>query len=120
MSAAVNAGSLSMSTGARLDDLLAAQVLPKSWAARILSACELPSHFERCARDLAPDLAWRAYGDADSPLVVIARAQPSGADPARTQALDIYILDGRAVVCYAGVWACQNWRGWRRIDKKHG
>ena len=108
---------MARSTGASLDELLAARVLPRSWAARILSACELPSHFERCARDLAPDLAWRAYGDADRPLIVIARAHPS--DPAGSQALDIYMLDGRAVVHHAGVWACHNWRGWRRIDKAH-
>jgi len=116
---AATAASLAQDIGARLDDLLAARVLPRSWAARILSACELPSHFERCARDLAPDLAWRAYGGADRPLVVIARAHESAVDSARSQALDIYILDGRAVVHWAGVWACHNWRGWRRIDKNH-
>jgi hypothetical protein len=110
---------LARTTGASLDELLAARVLPRSWAARILSACELPSHFERCARDLAPDLAWRAYGDKDRPLVVIARAHAPGKEPARSQALDVYMLDGRAVVHYAGAWRCHGWRGWRRIDKHH-
>jgi hypothetical protein len=110
MSAAVAAAPLVRSTGASLDELL---------AARTLSACELPSHFERCARDLAPDLAWRAYGDADRPLIVIARAHASAMNPAASPALDIYMLDGRALVHYAGVWACHNWRGWRRIDKAH-
>jgi hypothetical protein len=84
-----------------------------------LSACELPSHFERCARDLAPDLAWRAYGEEDRPLIVIARAHPFETGPAGAQALDIYLLDGRAVVYAAGMWACDDWRGWRRIDTSH-
>jgi hypothetical protein len=102
-----------------LDDLLAARVLPSFWVTRILSACELPSHFERCARDLAPDLAWRAYGDADHPLFVIARAHPFEMSPAGAQALNVYLLDGRAVVYCAGVWACNDWRGWRRVDRNH-
>jgi hypothetical protein len=107
------------STGASLDALLAARVLPRSWPARILAACELPSHFERCARDLAPDLAWRAYGEAERPLFVVARAHPFERGPPEVQALDVYFLDGRAVVYRAGVWAHRDWRGWRRIDKDH-
>jgi hypothetical protein len=119
MRVGATAASWARSTGASLDALLAARVLPRSWVARILSACELPSHFERCARDLAPDLAWRAYGEADRPLFVIARAHPFERDPMRAQAIDVYFLDGRAVVCCAGAWACDDWRGWRRIDRDH-
>jgi hypothetical protein len=119
VSAAAIAARFARTTGASLDELLAAQVLPRSWAARILSACELPSHFERCACDLAPDLAWRAYGDADRPLIVIARAHPSAMDPTGSQTLDIYMLDGHAVVHHAGAWGCHGWRDWRRMDKNH-
>jgi hypothetical protein len=116
MRALGTAASPARSTGASLDALLAARVLPTSWAARILAACELPSHFERCGRDLAPDLAWRGYGEAERRLFVIARAHPFDRGPSGVQALDVYFLDGRAVVYRAGVWACNDWRGWRRID----
>jgi hypothetical protein len=119
MRAVGTAASPARSTGASLDALLAARVLPTSWVARILAACELPSHLERCGRDLAPDLAWRAYGEAERPLVVIARAQPFDGGAPGVQALDVYFLDGRAVVYCAGVWACRDWRGWRRIDEHH-
>ena len=107
------------STGASLDALLAAHVLPRSWAARALAACELPTHFELCGRDLAPDLAWRAYGEAERPLFVIARAHAFDRGPSGMQVLDVSFLDGRAVVYRAGVWACRDWRGWRRIDSDH-
>jgi len=107
------------STGASLDALLAARVLPRSWAARTLATCELPSHFERCGRDLAPDLAWRPYGEAERPLFVLARAHPFDRGPPGVEPLDVYFLDGRAVVYRAGVWACRDSHGWRRIDGDH-
>ena len=119
MRVGATAASWARSTGASLDALLAARVLPRSWVARILSACELPSHFERCARDLAPDLAWRPYGEAERPLFVLARAHPFDRGPPGVEPLDVYFLDGRAVVYRAGVWACRDSHGWRRIDGDH-
>ncbi len=116
MRAGATATSLASSTGARLDHLLAARVLPRIWVAHPWSACELPVNFTHCARDLAPDLAWRACGDANSPLFVIARAHKSGPGLGDRRALDIYFLDGRSVVHCAGVWAFDDRHGWRRAN----
>jgi hypothetical protein len=102
-------------TGASLDHLLAARVLPLSWAARTWATCRLPIRLERYARDLAPDLAWRPYGDARRGLFVVARAHAAdGRHGART--LDVYFLDGHAVVHCAGTWAFDAWRGWRQVE----
>jgi hypothetical protein len=105
------------SAGACLDELLAARVLPRSWAARDWAACKLPSRLERCGRDLAPDLAWRPYGNADRPLFVIARSHPLKAGLWRERALDVYFLDGHAVVHCAGVWIFDESRGWRNLEQ---
>jgi|HubBroStandDraft_1064217.scaffolds.fasta_scaffold105321_2 hypothetical protein len=109
--------SLRPSIGARLDDLLAARVLPCSWPARDWAVCKLPSRLERCGRDLAPDLAWRPYGNADRPLFVIARAHRPKAGNWRDRALDVYFLDGHAVVHCAGVWMFDASRGWRNLEQ---
>ncbi len=116
MGEAAAAISIVPSTGACLDDLLAARVLPRAWVPRTWSACALPSRLTSCARDLAPDLAWRAYGDPGRPLFVIARAHAPEPGRQRRRALDIYFLDGRAVVHCAGVWAFDDRHGWRRAD----
>ena len=105
------------STGACLDDLLAARVLPSSWEDRDWAMCKLPSRLERCGRDLAPDLAWRPYGNADRPLFVIARAHRLNGGDRRERALDVYFLDGFAVVHCAGVWIFDDSRGWRNLER---
>jgi hypothetical protein len=102
------------STGACLDHLLAARVLPLSWVVRTWARCKLPIRLERCGRDLAPDLAWRPYGDPRRGLFVVARAHTADRrHGART--LDVYFLDGHAVVHCAGAWAFDARRGWRQV-----
>jgi hypothetical protein len=120
MRESATATSLAPSIGASLDDLLASQVLPRLWLARTWAVCELPGHFARCAQDLAPDLAWRAYGDPTRPLFVLARAHQPEPGLKGHRALHVYFLDGRAVVHCAGVWAFDDRHGWRNADAADG
>jgi hypothetical protein len=98
--------------GAWLDDLLASRFLPRRPAARIRSASKLPARLANCARNLAADLEWRAYGDGDRTFFAIARlhqaepASPSGV------AIDAYFLDDNASVYCAGVWEYDQQHGW--------
>ena len=102
--------------GDSLDSLLAARVLPRSWMARHWAECKLPDRLTRCSRDLAPDLAWRSYGDALHPLFVMARANETLYCRAGKRVIDVYFLDGLAVVYRAGTWAFDRQVGWHRID----
>jgi hypothetical protein len=116
ISAAGGWKSVRPSTGACLDDLLAARVLPCFWAARDWAVCKLPDRLERCGRDLAPDLAWRPYANADRRLFVFARAHRLSAGHWRGRALNVYFLDGNAVVHCAGVWVFDESRGWWNLE----
>jgi hypothetical protein len=104
------------SAGVSLDELLAAEVLPRAWTARRWAACRLSSRMVRCARDLAPDLAWRRYDNGDAPLFVMARSSRFALCETDKQAIEVYFLDGLAVVHCAGTWALDRQLGWRRID----
>jgi hypothetical protein len=112
MSAAATSGAIS--TGARLDDLLASRFLPRSWVSRIWSARELPDRLEHCARNLAPNSEWRAYGDDDHVFFAIARAHARESQHDTTSAIEVYFLDGNAVVFAAAVWDYDRQQGWRR------
>jgi hypothetical protein len=104
------------SAGASLDELLAAGVLPRSWIPRRWAACRLPSRMLGCARDLAPDLAWRRYDNAATPLFVMARSSESADGRTDKQAIAVFFLDGLSVVHCAGTWAFDRRSGWLRID----
>jgi hypothetical protein len=112
MSAAATSGV--MSTGARLDDLLASRFLPRSWVGRIWSACELPDRLEHCARNLAPNSEWRAYGDDGHVFFAIACAHARESQYDSTSAIDVYFLDGNAEIFAAAVWDFDRHHGWRR------
>ena len=98
------------SSGALLDDLLASRFLPRRWACRIWTGAELPSRLAHCARHLAPDAEWRAYGDEDRIFFAVARA-PVGA-PQSPAAIEVYFLDDNAAVYSAGVWEHDSQHGW--------
>ena len=110
--AAATSGTTSM--GARLEDLLASRFLPRSWVSRIWSACELPDRLEHCARNLAPNSEWRAYGNDDHLFFAIARAHARDSQHDSSSAIDVYFLDGNAEVYCAAVWDYDCQHGWRR------
>jgi hypothetical protein len=98
--------------GACLDDLLASRFLPRRWAKRIWSASDLPSRLEHCARNLAPDTEWRAYGDDDRIFFAIARLHVAKPGAPASTAIDVYFLDNDAAVYCAGVWEYDRAHGW--------
>jgi hypothetical protein len=98
--------------GACLDDLLASRFLPRRSAARIWSASELPSRLEQCARNLAADTEWRAYGDEERIFFAIARPHAAAAAAQARMAIDVYFLDDNAAVYCAGLWEYDDSHGW--------
>lgn len=96
MSATATCGAVS--TGARLDDLLASCFLPRSWVSRIWTARELPVRLEHRARNLAPNSEWRAYGDDNHVFFAIACAHAKESQHDPTSAIDVYFLDSNADV----------------------
>jgi hypothetical protein len=108
-----------MSAGARLDDLLASRFLPRSWAGRIWSACELPDRLEHCARNLGPNSEWRAYGDDDHVFFAIACAHSTDSAQDCAAAIDVYFLDANADVFASAVWDHDRHQGWRRRPDSH-
>jgi hypothetical protein len=107
-------GTGAVSTGGRLDELLASRFLPRSWVSRIWTARELPDRLEHCARNLAPNSEWRAYGDEDHVFFAIAREHTSDPQHDAAPAIDVCFLDGNAEVYCAAVWECDCRQGWRR------
>jgi hypothetical protein len=108
------AAPVTTSTGARLDDLLASRFLPRSWVSRIWSARDLPDRLEHCARNLASNSEWRAYGNDDHLFFAIARAHVKDSQHDSSSAIDVYFLDGNAEVYCAAVWEYDCHHGWRR------
>jgi hypothetical protein len=102
----------SASAGARLDDLLASRFLPRGWATRIWSACDLPRRLEHCARSLSSNTEWRAYGAEDHIFFAIAREHLSAPHAEPSAAIDVYFLDDKAAVYSAGVWEHDLKHGW--------
>lgn len=100
------------SPGACLEDLLTSRFLPKTWAARIWSADELPVRLQQCTENLLPDAEWRAYGEQDQIFFAIARRHATEPLEASATALDAYFLDSNAVVYAAGVWQHTRQNGW--------
>jgi hypothetical protein len=98
--------------GACLEDLLASRFLPRRWTTRIWSASELPSRLEQCARHLAPDTEWRAYGDDERVFFAIARVHTAKPAAQASVAIDVYFLDDNAAVYCAGVWEYDRAHGW--------
>jgi hypothetical protein len=117
MSAGVTCAAVS--TGARLDDLLASRFLPRSWVSRIWSASELPGRLQYCARSLAPNSEWRAYGDDEHVFFAVARAHAKDSHCDSSPAIDVYFLDGNAEVYCAAVWEYDCRHGWRRHPDTH-
>jgi hypothetical protein len=101
-----------LSTGDRLDDLLVSRFLPRYWGSRIWSSCELPDRLEHCARNLAPNAVWRAYGDDEQMFFAIACAHQRDSQPSSCLAIDVHFLDGNADVYSAGVWEHDAYQGW--------
>jgi len=102
----------SPSPGACLDDLLASRFLPACQAVRIRCASRLPTRLQDCARNLARDSDWRAYGDADRIFFAIARLHAAKSKSQPATALDVYFLDENAAVYCAGVWEHDRNHGW--------
>jgi hypothetical protein len=97
-------------TGACLDDLRTSRFLPKRWVGRISAARDSPSRLGEYVRNLVPDAEWRAYSDEEQIIFAVARRHTG--EPESATAIDVYFLDGNAVVYSAGAWEFDSKHGW--------